>query len=56
MWLRMDDSPVPAQTMLGLDGATASAPIDDTSLSSKIGVQCTPPSTVFQMPPDAAPV
>ena len=37
MWLRMNGSPVPAQTMFALDGATASAPTDDTGWSSKIG-------------------
>ena len=55
MWLRMYASPVPAQTTFGSDGATASAPIDCTGWPSKIGAQCTPPSVVFQMPPDAAP-
>jgi hypothetical protein len=55
MWLRMNDSPVPAQTMLVSDGATASAPIDATGWSSKMGCQCAPPSFVFQIPPDAAP-
>ena len=55
MWLRILPSPVPAQTTLGSDGATASEPIDCTGWSSKIGVQLTPPSVVFQMPPDAAP-
>ena len=48
-------SPVPAQTMFGSDGATASEPMDCTGCASKIGVQFTPPSVVFQMPPDAAP-
>jgi hypothetical protein len=35
----MNGSPVPAQTMFGFDGATASAPMEETSLSSKIGDQ-----------------
>ena len=39
MWLRMNDSPVPTHTTLGFDGATASAPIDDTGSRSKIGRQ-----------------
>ena len=30
MLLRMNDSPVPAQTTFGSDGATASDPIDET--------------------------
>ena len=30
MWLRIQGSPVPAQTMFAFDGATASAPTDDT--------------------------
>jgi hypothetical protein len=36
MWLRIHASPVPAQTMFGSEGATASAPIDCTGWSSKI--------------------
>ena len=55
MLLRIDPSPVPAQTRLGSDGATASDPIDDTSWLSNIGVQCAPSSVVLKMPPDAAP-
>ena len=55
MWLRILPSPVPAQTTFGSDCATASAPIDCTGCASKTGVQLTPPSVVFQMPPDAAP-
>src|SRR5678809_1121823 len=49
-------SPVPAHTVLCSDGATASAPIAVTSLSSKIGAQLMPLSVVFQMPPSAAPI
>lgn len=56
MWLRMNVSPVPAQTMLGSEGASAKAPIEATGCSSKIGFQWTPPSVVFQIPPEAAPV
>ncbi len=48
-------SPVPAHTMLGSDGATASAPIAATGMLSDTGVQWPPPSVVFQTPPDAAP-
>ena len=52
---RIFPSPVPAQTTLGSDFATASEPIDWTGWPSKSDVQFVPPSTVFQMPPDAAP-
>jgi hypothetical protein len=31
MLLRMNDSPVPAQTTFGSEGATASDPIDETA-------------------------
>ena len=55
MLLRMNDSPVPAHTTLGSDGATAIDPIDDTASPSKIGSQCAPLSIVLKMPPDAAP-
>src|SRR6266581_4324565 len=53
IWLRIHASPVPAHTTFSSDGATASAPIDCTGWSSKIGCQWMPPSVVFQMPPDA---
>ncbi len=52
---RMCGSPVPAQTMFGFDGATASDPMDDTPKLSKIDCHVTPASVVFQMPPLAAP-
>src|SRR5262245_18047208 len=55
MWLRMHDSPVPAQTVFASEGATAISPIDDTVWPSKIGAQLVPPSVVLKMPPDAAP-
>jgi len=55
MWLRMHDSPVPAHTVLGSDGAMARSPMECTGWSSKMGSQCTPPSTVLKMPPDADP-
>ena len=48
-------SPVPAQSTLCADGARASAPIAWTGALSKTARQCVPPSSVFQMPPDAAP-
>ena len=48
-------SPVPAQTMLGLLGATASAPIACDVWPSNVGFHVAPPSTLFQTPPDAAP-
>ncbi len=52
---RMKGSPVPAQTTLGSDGATARAPIEETGWSSKMGRQVIAASVVFQMPPEAAP-
>jgi hypothetical protein len=55
MWLRMNGSPVPAQTTFGSDGATIKAPIDATGCPSKIGVQWMPPSVLLKIPPDAAP-
>ncbi len=48
-------SPVPAQTIFGSVGATASAPIAATRMPSKIGANVAPPSVDFQTPPDAAP-
>src|ERR1044071_8460614 len=48
-------SPVPAQTIEGFDGATASAPIACTFIESKTGRNVAPLSTDFQTPPDAAP-
>ncbi len=55
MWLRIQVSPVPAHTMLGLDGATASEPMDDTGWSSKMGLQVVPASSDLKIPPDAEP-
>ena len=52
---RMKVSPVPAHTMFGSDSETASAPIAWTSCSSNTGRHLMPPSSVFQMPPVAAP-
>src|SRR5512143_3421804 len=48
-------SPVPAQTIDGLDGATASAPIACTRMLSKTGRNVAPLSTDFHTPPEAAP-
>jgi len=48
-------SPVPAHTVDGSDGATASAPMAATGWLSKTGVQRIPPSVVFHTPPDEAP-
>ena len=48
-------SPVPAHTIEGLDGATASAPIACTFMLSKTGRKVAPLSTDFHTPPDAAP-
>ena len=48
-------SPVPAQTTLASDGATASAPMAATGMESETGVHRMPPSVVFHTPPDAAP-
>jgi hypothetical protein len=42
--------------MLGLDGATATAPIDATGTASKIGFQIMPPSVVFHTPPPGVPM
>src|SRR6185312_12943147 len=48
-------SPVPAQMMLGLDGAIASAPIACTGMLSETGRNVAPLSADFHTPPDAAP-
>jgi len=48
-------SPVPAHNTLCADGAMASAPIACAGSLSNTARQCTPPSSVFQIPPDAAP-
>src|SRR5579862_5562920 len=48
-------SPVPAQTMLGSDGATASAPIACADILSKTGTNVLPSSTDFHTPPEAEP-
>ena len=51
----VNGSPVPAHTMLWSLGATAREPIDDTGSLSKMGDHRVPPSTDFQIPPEAAP-
>src|SRR5471032_1233434 len=48
-------SPVPAHTIDGLDGATASAPMACTGILSDTGRNVAPLSLDFQTPPDAAP-
>src|SRR5580693_3901025 len=55
MWLRIKDSPVPAQRMLGSLAATASEPMEATGSESKMGSQWMPPSVLLKMPPEAAP-
>jgi hypothetical protein len=42
--------------MSGLEGATATAPIEPVGWSSKIGVQVRPESVVFQTPPLQTPM
>src|SRR5262245_18280471 len=49
-------SPVPAHSTLCAEGASASAPIDCAGWLSNTARQCTPSSSVFQTPPDAAPL
>ena len=48
-------SPVPAHTTEWVEGAIARAPTACTGSLSKTARQCTPASSVFQTPPDAAP-
>src|SRR6516225_3276475 len=55
MWLRMNDSPVPAHTMFESVAATASEPMDATGSESNMGSQWLPPSVLLKMPPEAAP-
>src|SRR6202047_4992005 len=55
MWLRRNDSPVPAHTMFGSLAATASEPMAAPGSESKIGSQWIPPSVLLKMPPEAAP-
>src|SRR5438270_1052254 len=53
--LRVQLSPVPAQTIFGLLGSLATAPIDCTSGLSKTGLNVLPPLIDFHTPPLAAP-
>src|SRR3982750_1101803 len=53
--LRVHDSPVPTQIVLGFDGSIAIAPIDCTGCLSNTGLNVVPPSCDFQTPPLAAP-
>src|SRR6267142_7089363 len=52
---RVQDSPVPTQTVFGAWGSIAMAPIDCTGCLSKTGLYVVPPFTDFQTPPLAAP-
>ena len=45
-------SPVPTQTMDGLEGATVTSPIEITGWVSKIGSHDTPALTDFHSPPE----
>src|SRR5438874_11515304 len=53
--LRIQLSPVPAQTIFVLVGSTANAPIDCTAGWSKTERKLLPPFTDFHTPPLAAP-
>ena len=53
--LRSLPSPVPTQTISGLDGATATAPMDWQGMSSKIGAKVMPLLAVYQTPLVAKP-
>ena len=53
--LRSLASPVPTQTTLGSEGATATAPMEATGCLSKTGAKVAPAFTVFQTPPVARP-
>src|ERR1700760_4255340 len=53
--LRVQPSPVPAQTVSMCDGSMARAPIDCTLCLSNTDLNVVPPSVDFQTPPDAAP-
>jgi hypothetical protein len=48
-------SPVPIQTMSGLEGAMATSPIEAVEPPSKTQAQVVPLFVVFQTPPEAAP-
>ena len=53
--LRVQLSPVPTQTIFGLDGSIAIAPIDCTACLSKTGRNVVPPSSERHTPPLAEP-
>src|SRR3954467_12455876 len=53
---RVHASPVPTQTVFGLEGSMVTAPIDCTLCLSKMGLKVVPPFTDFQTPPLAAPM
>jgi len=53
--LRVQVSPVPTQTVRGLRGSMATAPIDCTGCLSNTGTKRVPPSWLFQTPPLATP-
>src|ERR1035437_1776636 len=53
--LRVQDSPVPAQIVLGDFGSIAIAPMDCAVCLSNIGLKVVPPFTDFHTPPLAAP-
>jgi len=50
-----DRSPVPTYTVLGSEGATATAPTDATCISSNTGFQVLPAFVVFHTPPSGMP-
>src|SRR5262252_4148699 len=52
---RVQDSPVPTQTICGLVGSIATAPMDCTDSLSKTGLKVVAPSIDFHTPPLAAP-
>src|ERR1700678_2593830 len=54
--LRVQDSPVPTQIVLGVCGSIAIAPIDCDVCLSNTGLKVVPPFTDFQTPPLAAPM
>src|ERR1700737_1530082 len=53
--LRVQDSPVPAQIVLGDFGSIAMAPMDCAVCLSNVGLKVVPPLTDFHTPPLAAP-
>src|SRR6266487_429199 len=55
MELRIQDSPVPTQTVFGSEGSIVIAPIDCTGFLSNTGLNVVPSSCDFQTPPLAAP-